>query len=163
MTQWLPLVALLSNAVTGHESTSGQLPVCRNQVVAQVVKRVGCSPGDIKCWSRKGGFCGDHVEARIAAPGHAIKFQLASIPVEEIQPGDVAHFAIRAHYAYVERVKKDRAGRPVAVDLSEFNFGTCWVDPDLMVTDQYKVVNRRAGVPVGSVDGGFLRARRVSP
>jgi hypothetical protein len=44
------------------------------------------------------------------------------------------------------------------VDLGEFNFGTCWVDAESMVTDQYKLLNRRRGVAISDVDGGFLRA-----
>jgi hypothetical protein len=32
------------------------------------------------------------------------------------------------------------------------------VDKALMVTDKYKLLNRRTSVPLALVDGGFLRA-----
>jgi hypothetical protein len=162
----MPLQLLLALALTageGHESNAGHLPVCSNAVINQVVKRVGCTLGDAKCWLRSGGFCGDHVEGRIAAARPGAKLQTVPVRPDEVARGDVAVFAARAHYAYVEAVVRDKAGRPVTVDLSEFNFGTCWVDKGLMVTDRYKLVGRRAGVAVRDVDGGFLRPRSVAP
>lgn len=157
------LLALALAAGEGHESNAGSLPVCGNGVINQVVKRVGCTLGDSRCWLRSGGFCGDYVEARIAAARPGAKLQTAPIRPDEVTRGDVAVFASRAHYAYVEAVVRDKGGRPVAVDLSEFNFGTCWVDKGLMVTDQFKILGRRIGVAVRDVDGGFLRPRSVGP
>jgi hypothetical protein len=103
------------------------------------------------------------VEARIAAARPGQKLQLAGIPPEELRPGDVAVFASRAHYAYVEAVGRDQGGQVVSVDLSEFNFGTCWVDKEILVTDQFKLLGRRRGVAVRGVDGGFLRALPAAP
>jgi hypothetical protein len=150
---------LLASAGSGHALNAGALPVCSNRVINDVVKRAGCTVGDRRCWNRSGGFCGDYVEERIrASPSGKAMGRLENIRLEEVREGDVAVFLSRAHYAYVERVSRDGAGRPVAVDLSEYNFGTCWVDRDVMVTDRYKIVSRRAGVPLREVDGGFLRA-----
>jgi hypothetical protein len=157
------LLALALAAPSGHELNAGNLPICANAVINRVVKRVGCTLGDTKCWGRIGGFCGDHVEAKITAATPGQKLQLTGIPVEALRPGDVAVFASRAHYAYVEGVARDKAGRVVSVDLSEFNFGTCWVDKEILVTDQFKQMGRRRGVAVRDVDGGFLRAVPVAP
>jgi hypothetical protein len=83
--------------------------------------------------------------------------QLQPITPENVRKGDVAQFLSRAHYSLVESVNKDKSGKPVAVNVSEYNYGSCWVDQDLMVTDKYKIVNKRVGIPLQSVDGGFLR------
>ncbi len=76
---------------------------------------------------------------------------------EDVRKGDVAQFNSRVHYAYVESVVKDKNGKPVAVNISEYNYGTCWVDRETIVTDQYRKVNRRFGIPLSDVDGGFWR------
>jgi hypothetical protein len=156
---WPTLLALSLAQGGSHVLTTGDLPVCSNRVINEVVKRVGCTLGDWNCWKKSGGFCADHVEGRLGAvkPGRAMK--LESVRPEEVAKGDVAVFASRSHYAYVERVIKDAKGRAVAVDLSEFNFGSCWVDRDLLITDRFKVLGRRTGVALPEVDGGFLRPR----
>ena len=138
-------------------SSASELPVCSNRVINEVTTRVVCTVGDTKCWLSKGGFCTDYVErmARRGQTGKAI--QLKPISSEEVKKGDVAQFNARAHVAYVESVVKGRNGKPVAVNVAEYNYGACWVDEETMVTDKYKVVNKRAGIPLGSVDGGFLR------
>jgi hypothetical protein len=160
MTASTLILALLAAQVAGHEAGPAELPTCSNRVVNDVVRRVGCTLGDQACWARSGGFCTDHVERRLgAAAGSALD------PVEPsaVRAGDIAAFAARAHYAVVERVVRDAAGAPVAVDLSESNFGSCWIDRALMITRDYKQVTRRRGVPLDEVDGGFLRARGAAP
>lgn len=152
------LLALLA-AIAGHELNAGALPVCSNRVIGTVAKRAGCTLGDTRCWLRGGGFCMDHVEARLKLGRPAAEARFDPVQPGDVRAGDVAVFNARAHYAYVEAVVRDPGGRPVAVDLTEYNFGTCWVDPDLMVTDQYKILNRRPAVALREVDGGFLRAR----
>lgn len=153
------LVAALSlSSVPGQRASAGDLPVCANRVINEVVRRSGCTVGDARCWTRSGGFCTDFVEKAVRAGRREQALELSPVRPETVQRGDVAVFASRVHYALVEKVIRDRSGAPVAVDLTEYNFGTCWVDEQLMVTDQYKVLNRRTGVPLGSVDGGFLRA-----
>jgi hypothetical protein len=154
---WIAVMALAALAGEGHESNAGTLPVCSNRTINEVVKRSGCTVGDSACWMRNGGFCTDYVEKRTGA-GRSTKAKLVAVHPAQVEKGDVAAFSSRAHYAYVERVVKDPNGVAVAVDLSEFNYGTCWVDKDVMVTDQYKVVHRRAAVAVREVDGGFFRA-----
>jgi hypothetical protein len=161
VTLWGVLSALSLAAAGGHALDAGNLPVCSNRVVKDVVKRVGCTLGDSRCWSRRGGFCADYVDARIGAERRA-GGKPRSIRPEEVRAGDIAVFTARAHYAYVERVVKDASGRPLAVDLSEYNFGSCWVDREFLVTDQYKIVNRRAGVALRDVDGGFQRPGPVA-
>lgn len=151
------LLALLGGAEEGRR------PHCANQVIHEVSRRAGCTVGDLRCWYRSGGFCYDWVARRVmeSLPGRAAG--TSPVPAAEVAAGDVAVFVAAAHYAYVERVVRDAAGRPVAVDVSEYNFGTCWVDEAAMVTETYGVPRRRAGVPISAVDGGFLRPRKAGP
>ncbi len=155
-----PALASLALALAGSAPAgSASLPVCANRTIREVARRTGCALGDLRCWASSHGYCDDWVERRLLEGAPPGRLELAPIAAAEVRRGDVALFAGRGHYAFVERVLTDRAGRPVAVDLSEYNYGTCWVDPDLLVTDQFKVVHRRPRVPLSAVDGGFLRAR----
>ncbi len=154
MIPWPVALALAASAAGGHARNAGKLPVCANRVINQVVKRAGCTVGDTRCWIRSAGFCTDYVEKRL---GKARAGQATRIGPAEVEKGDVAVFASRAHMAVVEAVVKDGRGRPVAVDLSEYNYGTCWVDGDALVTERYGVVSGRRGVALHDVDGGFLR------
>ncbi len=155
------LVSLVALLAAGAPPAAG-LPACSNRTIREVVKRTGCTLGDRRCWVSAGGYCTDHVQRRIRALEPARTVELVSVGPSDVRKGDVALFLARSHYAYVERVVTGRDGRPVSVDLSELNFGTCWVDVELMVTDQYSVVNRRPRVPLRDVDGGFLRPRPVA-
>lgn len=147
------LVSLAGNNVQGDE-----LPACTNRVINQVTKRSGCTVGDAKCWFANGGFCMDYVQKRAAQGTSQKQSQWQPIRTEMVKKGDIAQFnSPRAHYAFVESVVRDKQGRPRAVNVSEYNYGTCWVDSDTMVTDTYKIVTRRTGIPISSVDGGFLR------
>ncbi len=157
MIPWLALTALAVSAGEGHALNAGALPVCSNRTIHAVVKRAGCTVGDARCWMRSGGFCVDYVQKRTRVGPSSNAMQMKSIEPEEVRKGDVAAFVARAHYAYVERVVRGADGKPVAVDVSEYNFGTCWVDREIMVTDQYKIVNKRSGIALRDVDGGFLR------
>jgi hypothetical protein len=156
---WSLLLALAVSARTVHQADSGVLPHCSNRTINEVVRRSGCTLGDDRCWNRSKGFCTDFVEQRLLAATPSPRLELRSIALDELQPGDVAVFAGRAHYAIVERVTRDPNGRPVSIDLAEFNNGRCWVDKDAMVTDTYGVLGRRTSVPVDAADGGFMRAR----
>lgn len=135
------------------------LPVCSNSVINAVTARVGCTVGDPKCWLSKGGFCYDYIQKMAMQRQSGKTIQLKNIKAGDVKQGDVAQFNSQAHYAYVESVVRDNSGKPVAVNLSEYNFGTCWVDESSMVTDKYKKVNRRSALPLNKVDGGFLRFR----
>jgi hypothetical protein len=161
MTPALGLVALVALGGGGNDLSIRGIPVCSNHAAVAVVRRAGCTLGDGRCWERTGGFGAGYVEKRLAADGAPAPQRLERIRPTEVRAGDVAVFNARAHYAYVEKVVKDEGGKPIAVDLAEFNFGTCWVDRDYLVTDRYKVESRRPGVPLSGVDGGFLRARRA--
>jgi hypothetical protein len=158
------LIALAALVVGGPTQSSwAGLPVCGNRTIREAAKRTGCALGDRRCWLRAGGYCTDHVERKIRAAEPARPVEVVSVTPDEVRKGDVAFFLARTHYAYVERVVADGKGRPVAVDLSEFNLGVCWVDEELGVTDRYKVLGRRARVPLRDVDGGFLRPHPVAP
>lgn len=162
----VPLLAtLVVTAGAGHATDAGNLPHCANRVIAEVVKRARCTVGDTRCWTRSGGFCTDWVEKRAAAvTKRPVKdLRLVQVAAELVAKGDLAVFAARAHTAFVERVARDPQGRAVAVDLSEYNFGTCWVDPGAMATEKYGVVGRRLGVPLAEVDGGFQRPVPARP
>jgi hypothetical protein len=150
--------ATLSGARAAEEE---DLPFCPNRKIREVVKRVGCTLGDRSCWLTAGGFCTDWIQRRIAAREPGAKVELVDVDAAEVRPGDVAVFLERAHYAWIERVTRDRAGRPVALELSEFNFGSCWIDDELMITDRYGTAARRSGVPIAAVDGGFRRPQRL--
>jgi hypothetical protein len=157
-----PARALVCLALTAAlPALAEELPPCTNAVIQKVVRRVGCTLGDERCWVRAGGFCTDYVQQRILAGSRGQPAELVEVAPADVRAGDVAVFVELPHYAFVERVGRDAEGRPVAVDLSEYNFGTCWVDDELMLTDRFKLLNRRAGVPVHAVDGGFRRARPV--
>lgn len=139
-----------------HDANAGDLPACSNRVVRQTAERAGCLVGDARCWARRGGYCTDHVEAQLRARAPGPPARLSPVAPADVREGDVAVFVGRAHYAYVERVSRGADGVPVSVEVSEANYGTCWVDARAMVTDTYGRVTRRS-VPVGAVDGGFLR------
>jgi hypothetical protein len=156
-------LAALALAADDPHDLDDDLPVCSNKKIVTTVRRVGCTLGDGRCWSKARGFCDDYVEARLAAEGAPTPRGFVRIPLEDVRAGDVAVFKARAHYAYVEGVRKDERGRPVAVSVAEYNFGTCWIDRDLLVTDRYRLESRRTTVPVQQVDGGFLRALRAPP
>jgi hypothetical protein len=113
--------------------------------------------GDSKCWLTKGGFCTDYVQKMLHLGRSDQGVTWESVQPEDLRKGDIAVFSVRAHYAYVESVVRDRQGKPVAVDVSEYNFGTCLVDEQTMVTNKYKKVNARSGIPLNAVDGGFIR------
>jgi hypothetical protein len=156
----LAFAVLAATAAAGHEGEARAIPVCTNPAIVKVVRRAGCTLGDGRCWARNAGFCTDWIEQRLSKDGIASPPRMEQIPAQEVRAGDVAVFVSRSHYAYVEAVVKDESGKPVALELSEYNYGRCWVDRDFLVTDQYKVAGRRSGVPLREVDGGFLRARR---
>jgi hypothetical protein len=156
---WQVLVALALAAGEVHRPGALLLPICSNRIINEVVKRSGCTVGDTWCWYRSGGFCTDYLERRVAAGPRGQALRLEPIGPDEVRAGDLAVFLSRAHYALVEGVRRDQAGRLVSISVSEFNFGTCWVDEENLVTEKYGAVNRRGAVPPGEVDGGFLRAR----
>jgi hypothetical protein len=101
-------------------------------------------------------MCTDYIQKRAGQPGKELRLNNKIRP-EDVKKGDVAFFISRIHYAYVESVVKDKNGKPVAVNVSEYNYGDCWVDQSTIVTDKYKKVNKRFGIPLSDVDGGFLR------
>lgn len=133
-----------------------ELPACSNRVIQEVTKRSSCTVGDHGCWLTKGGMCTDYIQRKAGLPGKPLQLNRRVSP-EKVRKGDVAQFNGRAHYSYVENVIKDKNGRPVSISVSEYNYGTCWVDRSTMVTDTYGKKTLRSGIPLDSVDGGFWR------
>jgi hypothetical protein len=131
------------------------LPVCSNRVINEVTGRIGCTIGDSKCWLNKGGFCTDYVNKMTKQKKTNSNWKPVS--TSNIRRGDIAQFNSRAHYAFVERVITDGNRRPVAIDVSEYNYGDCWIDEDMLVTDKYMKINKRTAIPLIDVDGGFFR------
>lgn len=137
--------------------SADELPVCSNRTINEVTNRVGCTVGDTKCWLSKGGFCTDYVQKKLNLVQSGKEVVWTPVQQGDVRKGDIAVFNYQAHYAYVESVVRDKQGRLVSVNVSEYNFGTCLVDEQVMVTDKYKKVNLRSGVPLSVVDGGFIR------
>ena len=161
MSNLLTLMGLLCIICSGAQlSYAFELPVCSNRIINEVTRRVGCTIGDSNCWLSKGGFCTDYIQKMTwpGQPGKEVQLNKKIRP-EEVKKGDVALFSSIPHYSYVESVVKDKSEKPVAVNVSEYNYGDCWVYEDMMVTDKYKKVNKRPGIPLSSVDGGFWRPR----
>ncbi len=150
---WLAMFVLLSANVC-----SAQLPTCSNRVIREVAKRAGCTIGDSRCWLSKGGMCTDYIQKMAGQADKPVQLKRQVSP-EDVRKGDIAQFNSRAHFAYIEKVIKDKNGKPVAIDVSEYNYGTCWVDFSTMVTDNYKKVSKRLNIPLNKIDGGFLRPR----
>lgn len=151
------LLILLATVGTYTLSWAADLPICSNSVINAVTKRAGCTVGDRNCWLTRGGFCMDYVEKRLRRDHGGQTPHLLPVNPAQLRSGDVAKFSSRVHYAYVESVIRNASGKPVAVNLAEYNYGTCMVDEESMVTDRYLLVNKRSGVAISSVDGGFLR------
>lgn len=159
---FLAIFTVVLAGICARSAWADVLPFCSNRTIQEVTRRVGCAVGDIRCWLRKGGFCTDYVHIKLNLKRDGAGGEVSWTPVlpADVRPGDIAVFIARTHYAYVEKIMRDKQGRPVAVDVSEYNFGTCLVDEQAMVTDQYKLLNRRQGVLINSVDGGFIRGSR---
>ncbi len=153
------MVLLAVTLVAGPQVCCAEIPVCSNKIVSAVMKRTGCAVGDIRCWLSKGGFCTDYVQKMTGhgKPGDASQWD--KVKPENVKKGDVALFVSRMHFAYVESVVNDGNGKPAAVNVSEYNYGDCWVDQPNFVTDKYKIVNKRYGVALKKVDGGFWRPK----
>jgi hypothetical protein len=155
------LIACLVAALTGTPlGRAAELPLCSNRIINEVTVRTGCAVGDTECWVSSGGFCTDYVAKMTRRGKTGSSPRLRVIPASDVRKGDVAYFRSRVHMAYVERVARDGNGKPVAVDLSEYNYGKCLVDEQAQVTETYKIRTRRTAVPVKDVDGGFLRPEK---
>lgn len=160
--QFLSSLAVIISIVVCRANAE-ELPFCSNRTINEVTLRVGCTVGDSKCWLTKGGFCTDYVlkKSRIDLSGGGVSW----VPVQPdaVKAGDIAVFAYRSHYAFVESVVRDKQGKPVTVNVSEYNFGDCLVDEQTMVSDKYGTVNNRSNIPLKTVDGGFIRRSPQAP
>lgn len=156
------LVVLFSIFVCS--ANAAELPFCSNRTINEVTHRVGCTVGDTKCWLNKGGFCTDYAlkKSRTDRSGSG-EVSWVSVQQSDVKTGDIAVFVSRSHYAFVESVVRDTQGKPVAVNVSEYNFGDCLVDDQAIVTNKYGTVNTRFGIPMNVVDGGFIRRSPMAP
>lgn len=104
------------------------------------------------------GYCTDYVNSKLRTRvrGDAETWP-ANTPVAEVRPGDVAIFRREGHVAWVERVVVDR-GRAIAIDVSEQNFGSGWVNRECRVTTNFGKTTFRKGVPLARVDGVYREA-----
>jgi len=135
------------------------------------------SHADCSCedWIDKGGYCVDYIKSRI--PAFPVPYSIQAIKslhneeVHDIRKGDVALFTVSNywHTAFVEKVHFDRWGNPLAIDVTEMNYGepptyeeftARWgrVSPQEWqralccgVTKDYGRSEARAGIPIGSV------------
>ena len=153
----LSFLAVLA-CIVSRIACADDLPVCSNRTINEVTSRAGCTVGDSRCWLRSGGFCTDYVQKKLNLIPSSLTIVWTTVQPGDVRQGDIAVFNYRAHYAYVESVVRDKLGKPVAVNVTEYNYGTCLVDEQPMVTDKYKIVNKRSGILLNSVDGGFIRA-----
>lgn len=101
------------------------------------------------------GYCTDYVNSKLRTRirGDAENWP-ANTAVNEIRPGDVAIFRREGHVAWVERVIFE-GGRPVAIDVTEQNFGRNWVNKNCRVTDNFGRVTPRRSIPLTRVDGVY--------
>jgi len=122
----------------------------------------------------KGGYCVDYIKTRIASfpvPTKEDMVDLKNTSVDNVTEGDVAVFTVKNywHVAYVERVHRDQQGDPVALDLSEMNFGAEMTLAEFKarwksqseaewsraaccgVTDRFNEVSYRKNVEIGTV------------
>lgn len=97
-----------------------------------------CAQWDCDDWVARRGYCVDYVKARIPTfpvpESEADMGRLNNREVRNIAAGDVAVFDLGRywHVAYVECVHRDRRGTPIAIDVSEHNFGA------RMTADHYR-------------------------
>lgn len=89
-----------------------------------------CYAASCSCedWMEKGGYCVDYIKTHIPSfpiPTKEDMVELKNTAVDNVTEGDVAVFTVKNywHVAYVERVHRDPQGEPVALDLSEMNYG----------------------------------------
>ena len=70
-----------------------------------------------------------------------------------LKKGDVAifDFGTYGHVALVETVNRDSAGTPVSVDLSEWNYGSTYVNEACAVTNAFGVRGTRNGISVSNI------------
>lgn len=84
---------------------------------------------DCNDWMDKEGYCVDYVKERIPifpVPNNVAEIAaLKNKRITEVLEGDVAIFDLGNywHVSYVEKVHLDQSGNPVAIDVSEMNFG----------------------------------------
>jgi hypothetical protein len=135
-----------------------------------------CYAASCNCedWIKKEGYCVDYIKDRI--PIFPIPYkedmpELKNTDVDNVTEGDVAIFTIKNfwHVAYVERVHRDLGGEPVAIDVSEKNFGdqltfkefkAIWKSRSRSewrralccgITDNYDRVTRRSNIDLATV------------
>lgn len=140
---------------------------------------ISCTESHADCtcddWIGKGGYCVDYIKSRI--PAFPVPYSIQAIKslhneeLRDISKGDVALFTVSNywHTAYVEKVHFDRKGNPVAIDVTEMNFGELPTYEEFTarwghmpphewqrarccgVTNDYGRTEARTGIPIGSI------------
>ncbi|HZS46011.1 MAG TPA: CHAP domain-containing protein [Blastocatellia bacterium] len=96
----------------------------------------------------EGGYCTDYIKFRTGKKqsGDA-HLWVGNVNVKDARAGDVAIFPYAAdgfgHVAYIERANKDSRGNPVSFYISEWNYGSQWVDRACAVTNLFHKPNYR--------------------
>ena len=96
---------------------------------------------DCQRWIEQKGYSTDYIEQKLGKrqPGLAGSWR-GNVTLAEVAPGDVALIRFSTpgalHAALVERVRRNDAGQPVALQVSEWNWGKI-VEPRCLVTENF--------------------------
>lgn len=100
------------------------------------------------------GYCTDYIEfvtgKRQLGNGKDWKGNISS---SEVLPHDVAIFDVGTfgHVARIDSVNRDGNGKPISVNLSEWNYGSVLVNASCGVTDKFRITTYRVNVPLSSI------------
>lgn len=101
------------------------------------------------------GYCTDYIRniTGSSQSGDARNWT-SNISLSEVLPGDVAIFANVGnfgHVAFVDAVNRDGDGRPISVNLSEWNYGSTFQDESCGVTNKFGITTTRTSISVSSI------------
>lgn len=101
------------------------------------------------------GYCTDYIKKRVGSSqsGDA-KNWTGNLSSSEVLPGDVAIFTdvgSFGHVALVDAVNRDGGGKPISVNLSEWNYGSTFQDESCGVTSKFGITTTRTNISVSSV------------
>jgi surface antigen len=98
------------------------------------------------------GYCTDYIKKMTgnSQPGDA-KNWVSNISPSEVLPCDTAIFTNVGnfgHVAFVDAVSRDGDGRPISVNLSEWNYGSIFQDESCGVTNKFGITTVRTNIAV---------------
>ena len=99
------------------------------------------------------GYCTDYVNSFLIKKirGDAGTWRPNVVAIQSVQKGDVVIFRQENHVARVEEVQY-QGGRPVAVKVSEQNYGKGWINQPCRVTTNFGKTTTRI-VQLSRIDG----------